>query len=370
MVIISTLTFNGKTLDPRRFRCEHQPDYQIPEPDYERIHVEGRDGDIIIPSKSYKNIPRTYNISFGAAGPEDFAAAVSEISKWLESDGYGELEDSYEKEYYRLAVPVGGPKVSNILNGQMGKVTVEFSCVPKRYLKTGKMPFLVPSANDYGDVTIFRIYNPTDYDVKPLFYIYPAVLSDGIPFPSAPSNPPKVYIDVAEDIGVLNGESKAGLPCYSFEVDMTNRVFEESDALAEIYSESMAIAVDCDSEDAYSLYDPKQQAATGNIKGDVDGNKVINTIDATMALEAAIGQRTLSADQKARADMDNDGIVTTKDAQQILSMAERLNWEKNLNSIVKVYGEGFPVLKAKTNNIIWFHGYASKIAIIPRFWTR
>ena len=365
MVIISTLTFNGKTLDPRRFRCEHQPDYQIPEPDYDRIHVDGRDGDIIIPSKSYKNIPRTYNISFGAAGPEDFAAAVSEISKWLECEGYGELEDSYEKEYYRLAVPVGGPKVTNILNGQMGKVTVEFSCIPKRYLKTGKLPFLVPAVNVQGDPTLFRIYNPTDYDVKPLFYIYPAVIPGTVP-----SGTKNVYIDVAEDVGVLNGTIKTGLPCYSLTIDVTGRVFSEADDPQHIRSENLAIAVDCDSEDAYSLYEPTPQSSSGNIKGDVNGDNVVDTTDASMALSAALGNITLDPDQKARADMDNDGVVTTRDAQRIFAMADGLTWKKNLNSLVKVYGEGFPVLKARTNSVIWFEGYASKIAVVPRFWTR
>ena len=362
MVIISTLTFNGKTLDPRRFRCEHQPDYQIPEPDYDRIHVDGRDGDIIIPSKSYKNIPRTYNISFGAAGPEDFAAAVSEISKWLESDGYGELEDSYEKEYYRLAVPVGGPKVSNILNGQMGKVTVEFSCIPKRYLKTGKLPFLVPSVNVQGDPTLFRIYNPTDYDVKPLFYIYPAVIPGTVPSEA------NVYIDVAENISALNGTDKTGLPYYSLTIDMSGRVLSESENVSDALIDKMAIAVDCDAEDAYSLYNPEPR--TGSIKGDVDGNGVIDTADASMALAAAVGTRTLTRDQTVRADMDNDGVVTTSDARQIQRLAGGFEWKKNLNSLVKVYGDGFPVLKAKTNSVIWFEGYASKIAVVPRFWTR
>ena len=367
MVIISTLTFNGKTLDPRRFRCEHQPDYQIPEPDYDRIHVDGRDGDIIIPSKSYKNIPRTYNISFGAAGPEDFAAAVSEISKWLECEGYGELEDSYEKEYYRLAVPVGGPKVTNILNGQMGKVTVEFSCVPKRYLKYGQSPIIIPAENDEGDIKIFRIYNPTEYDVKPIIYVYPRTVNGTIP------TNPTCRIRAAESIVVLNGTDLDDLPCYDITVDLKDRILQKDQfGVADVMATMLAIAIDCESEDAYSLFDPYK---IGGVKGDVNFDNNIDVNDYTLALKEAIRTPSstypaLDADQKYRADMDNDGVITTEDARAIMRKAESTVWKKNLNSLVHVYGDGFPVLKAKTNNMIWFEGYASQIAILPRFWTR
>lgn len=139
--IPTTVTLNGNELDPKVFKVEHLPDFTIPERDRKTIHVEGRSGDIVIDGGSYKNVPRTYSISFGASGPEDFADKVSQISKWLDFGGYGELHDTYENDYYRLAYPSGAPKVKSILNGRMGEVDIDFSCMPKRFLMYGKDGF-------------------------------------------------------------------------------------------------------------------------------------------------------------------------------------------------------------------------------------
>lgn len=166
MGIITTVSYNGKKLDPKKFRVEHLPDYSIPVRDLEQIHIEGRSGDIVVDNGSYKNVPRTYSISFGATGAADFAASVSEITRWLISDGYAELSDSYEKDYFRLAVPSGEPEVKSYLNGRMGKVDIEFSCVPKRFLVFGNKDFnYVNSANNH---LLLYLFNPSLFDSKPI----------------------------------------------------------------------------------------------------------------------------------------------------------------------------------------------------------
>ena len=96
MGILTSVSFNGKKLDPKKFKIEHLPDYEIPTRDMTKLHIEGIDGDYITNVGSYKNKPRRYSVSFGSSGPEEFAACVSEISDWLFCTGYGELEDTYE----------------------------------------------------------------------------------------------------------------------------------------------------------------------------------------------------------------------------------------------------------------------------------
>lgn len=55
--------------------------------------------------------------------------------------------------------------------------------------------------------------------------------------------------------------------------------------------------------------------------GDINGDGVVNTIDARWALQAASGIRTLSDAQSAAADVNGDGTVNTVDARWILQAA-------------------------------------------------
>ncbi len=54
------------------------------------------------------------------------------------------------------------------------------------------------------------------------------------------------------------------------------------------------------------------------VKGDVDGNKKVNSTDALMALQASVQIITLTSNQKIVADMDGNGNVNSVDALLIL----------------------------------------------------
>ena len=55
--------------------------------------------------------------------------------------------------------------------------------------------------------------------------------------------------------------------------------------------------------------------------GDIDGDKVVNTTDARLALQYAVEKITLDEAQLAAGDVDGDGIVNTTDARLILQKA-------------------------------------------------
>lgn len=55
--------------------------------------------------------------------------------------------------------------------------------------------------------------------------------------------------------------------------------------------------------------------------GDVDGNGVVETADALLALRGAMGIAVLTPEQVERADMDGNGVVDTVDALAILRRA-------------------------------------------------
>lgn len=135
------IIFNGISSKEYDIQVEHPPGYQTPERDCDIIHVPGRNGDIIIDKHSYKNVERTYEIAVGSID-KDFVSLVNPISEWLNSgNGYYRLEDSYEPEYYRIAMFNDAITIENIMfHG--GRTTISFNCKPQRFFKSGDMPIV------------------------------------------------------------------------------------------------------------------------------------------------------------------------------------------------------------------------------------
>ena len=153
------ILFNGISSKDVSIEVEHFPKYEVPERDYEVVHVPGKNGDIFIDKGSYQNVSRAYEIAFGSY-VRDYAVMANVVSEWLHSaSGYARLEDTYEPEYYRLAVYEENLELSNILN-QAGRATISFNCKPQRYLKSGERPIKINSSP-----TLVR--NPTKFAALP-----------------------------------------------------------------------------------------------------------------------------------------------------------------------------------------------------------
>lgn len=156
------IIFNGLSSKDYDIQVEHPPGYHTPERDYEVVHVPGRNGDVLIDKKSYKNVNREYEIAIGSY-TRFFPEMANDISEWLHSaDGYARLEDSYEPEYYRMAMYQEDTEIENILfHG--GRSTIKFVCKPQRFLKSGDRSIIFSSRG------ILR--NPTRQTAKPIIKI-------------------------------------------------------------------------------------------------------------------------------------------------------------------------------------------------------
>lgn len=154
--------FNGVSSRDCLIQVEHPPGYTYPERDYESVHVPGRNGDVVVDSGSYKNIEREYEIAIGD-GCTEFIVAARKVSEWLHSTStYARLEDSYEPDYYRMAIYQEGNTFKNVLE-RAGRATIRFSCKPQCFLKSGEKLLTFTSSG--------VIKNPTKFEALPVITV-------------------------------------------------------------------------------------------------------------------------------------------------------------------------------------------------------
>ena len=159
---MSVIIFNGVTSASVHAHITEPPEYTIPEREYETIHVDGRNGDIIIDSGSYNNVERKYKMSMDATKNLDYSKVASAIATWLHplssgTGGYYRLQDTYDQEHFRWARFKGDEDISNIFN-KAGEFDLSFDCKPQRYLTSGETVALTAA----GTLT-----NPTGQIAKP-----------------------------------------------------------------------------------------------------------------------------------------------------------------------------------------------------------
>ncbi len=151
--------YNGVSSWDYHIVVEHPPGYEYPERDYDMVHVPGRNGDIALDKGSYQNVERQYEIAI-AANRELFSGAANRISEWLHSaKTYARLEDTYEPDYYRLALYKEASKVENILF-RAGRATISFNCKPQRFLKSGEEVVKLSAGG--------LLRNPTGFEALPI----------------------------------------------------------------------------------------------------------------------------------------------------------------------------------------------------------
>lgn len=162
---MGTITFNGVSTESLGIKVKTFPDYEFPEPEIETVHIPGRNGDLVMPTGSYKNVSRKYTISKGSNEGNNFLTYANAIMNWLNSakGAYAELEDSYEPLYFRLACYKSANTAKNIFN-KATEMNIEFYCKPQRFLKTGKTPITISSSGS-------TLNNSTNYTALPLYKI-------------------------------------------------------------------------------------------------------------------------------------------------------------------------------------------------------
>jgi len=156
------MIFNGISTVNMGVVIQTPPTYEFPSRDYTVVHVEGKTGDVIIDNGAYQNVRRTYYIASVFRNNTNFVLNAGAIIAWLMSaKGYARLEDSYEPDYFRLAMYRNQGEMRNIYD-KVTTLSVIFECKPQRYLKTGEVEQIITEKDTY-----VMIVNPTDYIALP-----------------------------------------------------------------------------------------------------------------------------------------------------------------------------------------------------------
>lgn len=134
--------------------------FNAPERDVETIEIPGRNGNLSIDKGRFKNIP----VSYPCFIQKKFILASATLRNWLAAEaGYQRLEDTYNKDTYRLAQFVSRLDFEqNYLRNS--KVTIEFDCKPQRFLKAGEYPIEMAESG--------ILHNPTNFEALPLITVY------------------------------------------------------------------------------------------------------------------------------------------------------------------------------------------------------
>lgn len=134
------------------------------EPDVETIHVPGRNGDLSIYTGAYKNRKGTAECyCIRGYHQRDVEQVVTMATAMLlGKKGYNRLECTNDPMHYWMAKVVNGPQIEDRLR-TLNPFTVEFDCMPQRFLKSGEVAVRVTNGS--------TILNPTAFPALPLIHI-------------------------------------------------------------------------------------------------------------------------------------------------------------------------------------------------------
>lgn len=153
-------TFDGKpSTDFGTFIAKSNM-FDAPERDFETVVIPGKSGELTLDNGRYRNFTGTIE----AYVPRRMQGNVPGLRAYLGSKvGYFKYTDNMHPEEYRMARFIGGFVVSES-DRVSAALTLNFDCMPQRWLLSGDMPQTY-TANG-------SIHNPTMFASKPLIRAY------------------------------------------------------------------------------------------------------------------------------------------------------------------------------------------------------
>lgn len=163
---MGNLKFNNKSIEDLGLVVLAPPKYNIPERDYDVKHIKGRRGDLLFDRGSFSNVEVNYTIAGKIEDQEEFIQKSRILTSLLYSQsGYIKIEDTYDKETYRMGTILDSAYLENEYD-QAVAMDVTFNCKPQRFFKTGDIEV------NYTDLNVQHILvNNTSYESNPLIVL-------------------------------------------------------------------------------------------------------------------------------------------------------------------------------------------------------
>ena len=140
--------------------CSGTGVFNAPERDIQRIEIPGRNGELTIDNGRYRNITVSYPAIFVAG----FQSNIENARAWLcKAAGYRKLTDDWNTTTYRMARYTGGLDLDVATMLDAARATLQFDCMPQRFLNSGDTAVAVTNG---GTIT-----NPTQFDAEPLITV-------------------------------------------------------------------------------------------------------------------------------------------------------------------------------------------------------
>lgn len=155
------ITYDGKLSSDYGVFVSGSSTFVRPQRERSFQSIPGRSGDLIYDEGRYPNI----KLQYPAFIRKEFADKYQGFINFLNTHtNYARLEDTYDPDVYRLAVPNGAMTPKTTAQNWAGKFTLEFSCKPERFLKSGEHVITLTADGS--------IYNPELTEAKPLLRVY------------------------------------------------------------------------------------------------------------------------------------------------------------------------------------------------------
>lgn len=163
MGLLNHLMFDDISSWTYGFYIDGQAVFNAPARRGETVTVPGRNGTLFLEEDTFDNITVTYNVFFAANSDSDFAEQLAGFrAALLSKRGYLRLTDTYHPEEFRLALYKSGLEVDPVQYKRAGEFKLEFDCKPQRYLLSGEMEYVNPTAFE----------NPTLFPASPLLKVW------------------------------------------------------------------------------------------------------------------------------------------------------------------------------------------------------
>ncbi len=156
------LYFDGKASTDYGLYITDAGIYSRPARKYDKVHVPGRNGDLILEEESFDNQEVTYPAILVNDYDNNYDAWEAFL---LAHKGYHKLSDSYKPDEFRMATFSRIEDVKTKTNAKGGTFKMIFDCKPQRYLKSGEKKH---------EITSFpaAFKNPTQFKAYPLITLY------------------------------------------------------------------------------------------------------------------------------------------------------------------------------------------------------